>query len=94
MPLNSRKDTDVRPECRRMKTYTGAGSASESIFNPFHDVKKRATAFAATNSWGLPRRAAGGGERARTVDLRLAKPALSQLSYTPEIRCALTGGPG
>ena len=25
----------------------------------------------------------GGGERARTVDLRLAKPALSQLSYTP-----------
>ena len=25
----------------------------------------------------------GGGERDRTVDLRLAKPALSQLSYTP-----------
>jgi hypothetical protein len=25
----------------------------------------------------------GGGERARTDDLRLAKPALSQLSYTP-----------
>ncbi len=26
----------------------------------------------------------GGGERDRTDDLRLAKPALSQLSYTPE----------
>jgi hypothetical protein len=25
----------------------------------------------------------GGGERVRTDDLRLAKPALSQLSYTP-----------
>jgi hypothetical protein len=25
----------------------------------------------------------GGGERARTVDLLLAKQALSQLSYTP-----------
>ena len=27
---------------------------------------------------------AGGAERVRTVDLRLAKPALSQLSYSPE----------
>ena len=26
----------------------------------------------------------GGAERDRTVDLRLAKPALSQLSYSPE----------
>ena len=26
---------------------------------------------------------AGGAERDRTVDLRLAKPALSQLSYSP-----------
>ncbi len=28
----------------------------------------------------------GGGERDRTVDLRLAKPALSQLSYTPSFQ--------
>jgi hypothetical protein len=28
----------------------------------------------------------GGGERDRTDDLRLAKPALSQLSYTPVVR--------
>ena len=28
--------------------------------------------------------AAGGAERDRTVDLRLAKPALSQLSYSPK----------
>ena len=27
----------------------------------------------------------GGGERDRTDGLRLAKPALSQLSYTPDI---------
>ena len=32
----------------------------------------------------------GGGERDRTDDLLLAKQALSQLSYTPEIR----GGSG
>ncbi len=30
------------------------------------------------------RRPIGGGERIRTVDLLLAKQALSQLSYTPE----------
>ena len=33
--------------------------------------------------WSQLRCNRGGGERARTVDLRLAKPALSQLSYTP-----------
>jgi hypothetical protein len=32
----------------------------------------------------------GGGERARTDDLRLAKPALSQLSYTPENALGIT----
>ena len=34
---------------------------------------------------GVRRLANGGGERVRTVDLRLAKPALSQLSYTPDL---------
>ena len=33
----------------------------------------------------------GGDERNRTVDLRLAKPALSQLSYIPAC-CALRAG--
>ena len=33
----------------------------------------------------------GGDDRDRTDDLRLAKPALSQLSYIPERRCALDG---
>jgi hypothetical protein len=33
----------------------------------------------------------GGAERDRTVDLRLAKPALSQLSYSPAL-CARRGG--
>ena len=31
----------------------------------------------------------GGAERDRTDDLRLAKPALSQLSYSPDRRCTL-----
>ena len=31
----------------------------------------------------IPSRADGGAERARTADLRLAKPPLSQLSYSP-----------
>ena len=35
----------------------------------------------------------GGDERNRTVDLRLAKPALSQLSYIPAC-CALRAGRG
>ena len=33
----------------------------------------------------------GGDERVRTVDLRLAKPALSQLSYIPALRFILSG---
>jgi hypothetical protein len=38
----------------------------------------------------------GGADRDRTDDLRLAKPALSQLSYSPllsESPCAFAGGP-
>jgi hypothetical protein len=31
-------------------------------------------------------RGTGGADRVRTDDLRLAKPALSQLSYSPEPR--------
>ncbi len=34
--------------------------------------------------WATARVAPGGAERDRTDDLRLAKPALSQLSYSPE----------
>ena len=37
------------------------------------------------------RYAPGGDDRDRTDDLRLAKPALSQLSYIPERRHALDG---
>ena len=33
----------------------------------------------------------GGGEEARTPDLRLAKPALCQLSYTPQILRLVAG---
>ena len=36
----------------------------------------------------------GGADRDRTDDLRLAKPALSQLSYSPTRRSAERGGPG
>ncbi len=41
--------------------------------------------------------AIGGAERDRTDDLRLAKPALSQLSYSPRRifeRCLESSGPG
>ena len=40
----------------------------------------------------------GGADRDRTDDLRLAKPALSQLSYSPEGKCGgdatYNSGPG
>ena len=49
------------------------------------------TARAAENSGGF-----GGARRDRTDDLKLAKLALSQLSYGPEVGDALEegGGPG
>ena len=37
----------------------------------------------------------GGGKEVRTPDLRLAKPSLSQLSYTPDSApTSVDGGPG
>ena len=36
----------------------------------------------------------GGADRDRTDDLRLAKPALSQLSYSPTLGSPERGGPG
>lgn len=39
-------------------------------------------------------RVTGGADRDRTDDLKLAKLLLSQLSYSPETRNALNGGPG
>ena len=35
-----------------------------------------------------------GDDGTRTHDFRLAKPALSQLSYVPEHKCQMTMGPG
>ncbi len=35
----------------------------------------------------------GGADRVRTGDLRLARAALSQLSYSPEVMQFLVGGP-
>jgi hypothetical protein len=40
--------------------------------------------------WHLASALAGGAERDRTVDLLLAKQALSQLSYSPKVRCQRT----
>ncbi len=61
-----------------------------------HDVKEpnrtRGTKNDCASRFGRPPASIpsrGGGERNRTVDLMLAKHALSQLSYTPE-----TGGQG
>ena len=50
-------------------------------------VKDRKTTLVVSYVLGL---GAGGAERNRTVDLRLAKPALSQLSYSPKGRCPPT----
>ncbi len=48
---------------------------------PLYDVKEHPRSRVEFNL--LSRHDPGGGERDRTDDLRLAKPALSQLSYTP-----------
>ncbi len=56
---------------------------------PDGKTNPQSTCVARHPKWaGLER--AGGGERNRTVDLLLAKQALSQLSYTP-IRSRMTG---
>ena len=42
----------------------------------------------------IARRKFGGADRDRTDDIKLAKLALSQLSYSPEIVTLKNGGPG
>ena len=55
-----------------------------------HSKDRTNRAFGCRRSTGMHTPKRGGGERDRTDDLLLAKQALSQLSYTPEIR----GGSG
>ncbi len=81
--------------CRDFRCFRPAGPFGETSFRLSASVQLRCTG--------------SGGERARTVDLLLAKQALSQLSYTPVARrqgsgirdqncrlarCGLTGPPG
>jgi len=62
-------------------------AACLELLTPKSDQEPHATGVALkyTDS-PFRRRGAGGADRVRTDDLRLAKPALSQLSYSPQPR--------
>ena len=68
--------TVTRPDCQR----TLRGSASSPAPDRHCDPRSGSAGTAA----GITRRRAYGADGDRTHDLRLAKPALSQLSYSPE----------
>src|SRR5213083_659818 len=69
--------TVTRPDCQR----TLRGSASSPAPDRHCDPRSGSAGTAA----GITRRRAYGADGDRTHDLRLAKPALSRLSYSPEI---------
>ena len=68
--------TVTRPDCQRPLP----GSASSPAPDRHCDPRSGSAGTAA----GITRRRANGADGDRTHDLRLAKPALSQLSYSPE----------
>ena len=68
--------TVTRPDCQRPLP----GSASSPAPDRHRDPRSGSAGTAA----GITRRRAYGADGDRTHDLRLAKPALSQLSYSPE----------
>src|SRR5438309_2631387 len=72
--------TVTRPDCQR----TLRGSASSPAPDRHRDPRSGSAGTAA----GITRRRAYGADGDRTHDLRLAKPALSQLSYSPEVGVA------
>jgi hypothetical protein len=59
-------------------------------FLPRFDFQSERLVFVAANGHFRVRRA-GGANRDRTDDLRLAKPALSQLSYDPILQPPIEG---
>ena len=61
-------------------------SVNLSPLGVYSIVRERAGEVAALAAFECLTRKSGGAERDRTDDLRLAKPALSQLSYSPEGR--------
>jgi hypothetical protein len=69
------------PEMQLSKSVAICRQIADCLCNP-HVVAK------GTTPWALHERRSrtqlGGADRDRTDDLRLAKPALSQLSYSPE----------
>ena len=76
-PERRRRD-ELRALSSRLKIKRVCATSHYSVF------KERSGAREGRRSvFIFPRRGDGGDERARTANLRLAKPALSQLSYVP-----------
>ena len=61
-------------------------AACRELLTPKSDLRILRTACAVQGDTAIRHRGAGGADRVRTDDLRLAKPALSQLSYSPQPR--------
>ena len=59
-------------------------AACLELLTPKSDQEKLHTTVLCEKT--VRRRGTGGADRVRTDDLRLAKPALSQLSYSPQLR--------
>ena len=76
MPLSAIRLSKSLPS----RTGDGSGCSAHAVLNALP-----AFAEASAGSFRLPPKT-GGDERARTANLRLAKPALSQLSYVPGSR--------
>jgi hypothetical protein len=84
------KDRQIR---RSSSHLFGAGRLTRSLFKLKHSYRS------ASRPAGLPKEGEtvakddGGAGRVRTDDLRLAKPALSQLSYSPLFRTPTKSAP-
>ena len=85
-------DSAVKPCLGSHVTFLGCDRNSPNVF-PLHNVKDKHDLFKVMKlTYFLPKTAFGGARRDRTDDLKLAKLALSQLSYGPSKKP--NGGPG
>ena len=78
---------DLKKDIRLSMT---AGSKSDTGL--FRAGYPRGVTCFSSDAVRIAKNQTGGADRDRTDDLRLAKPALSQLSYSPQL--ARRGGPG
>ena len=88
-----------QPVCARPQLCLGRFTYTLDVYvliqlSEINERLGRSKIFWDASTYRLPLR---GAERDRTVDLRLAKPALSQLSYSPKSafhQPMRSGGPG